>query len=186
MQSLNKRLRTLWLQSLINLAMLDLKWDWILKNHPCLSLCCFKTFFILCCVAGAVITKSREKKASFHHYYMVTTRLQAWTVRCPSDSRTPLSRLHQKLQLMQSSLKFPPVRFSSSISPSIFSLTYLLQGLWEAQIDLRLSLCGQPHRKCLCNGFYMSAVKADEDPALSAASVNTVSTRPSRKRSAPF
>lgn len=68
----------------------------------------------------------------------------------------------------------------------LFSLTYLLQGLWEAQIDLRLSLCGHPHRKCLCNGFYMSAVKADEDPALSAASVNTVLTSPSRKRSAPF
>ncbi|KAM7367295.1 hypothetical protein PAMP_015208 [Pampus punctatissimus] len=56
----------------------------------------------------------------------------------------------------------------------------------EAQIDLRLSLCGQPHRKCLCNGFYTSAVKADEDPALLAASVNTVDKPQQETLSPPF
>lgn len=42
------------------------------------------------------------------------------------------------------------------------------RGLWEARIDLQLLLCGQPHRRCLCNGFFTRAVRADEDPALSA------------------
>lgn len=72
--------------------------------------------------------------------------------------------------------------FLCAFHPPRLLLTRLLQGLWDTLIDLQLSLCGQPHWKCLCNGFYMSTVKADEDPALSTASVNTVSTSPSRER----
>lgn len=79
-----------------------------------------------------------------------------------------------------------PLCFSSPLFPP--TPTHLLPDIYipagiegKAQIDLRLALCGQPHRKCLCNGFFTSAVKADEDPALSAAGLNTVSTSPSRE-----
>lgn len=79
---------------------------------------------------------------------------------------------HLSLSLWISVLVSLSVSSPSSLSPPVFPLTYFPAAIRAAQIDLRLSLRGQPHRKCLCNGFYTSAVKADEDPALSEASAN--------------
>lgn len=59
------------------------------------------------------------------------------------------------------------------LPPSVFSR----RDCDETQIDLRLP---QPHGKCLRNGFFTSAVKADEDSAAAAW------TSPSRAPRAPL
>lgn len=83
--------------------------------------------------------------------------------------------------MLLQSISFLPVCICVFFHPPA---PHLLQGSWAAQIDLRLSLCGQPQRKCLCNGFYMSAVGADEDPTLLAASMNCVD-KPQREMTSP-
>lgn len=123
-----------------------------------------------------------------------TTHTQLiWTyisyIKCEKQAVLDILALFFLLSLFDAAVSHQPsalqvsvlVLFLRFISPRLLPDIYSCRDCGEAQIDLRLSLCGQPHRKCLRNGFFTSAVKADEDPALSAASVNTVSTSPSRE-----